>query len=40
MLIFKTQIKMFLMHSESSQTFHRQQGSLHGQGSETKQGDR
>ncbi len=33
--IFATQIKIFLMKSESSQTLHRQQGSYHGQGPET-----
>ncbi len=33
--IFKKQIQIFVMESESSQTLHRQQGSLHNQGPET-----
>ncbi len=33
--IFRTQIKIFLMHSKSSLTLRRQQWSLHDQGSET-----
>ncbi len=35
LFIFGTQIKIFLMESESSQTLHRQQEYLHDQGPET-----